>query len=204
MIYESYYWKTELIKLSKKLTKRIPYKRFWTDAQNGAFEKEIMIGFYIVRKLIESQKLPNRLVSTKIVGRKFPNKNVTVHLMNTHRFYEHYDFENGKTDKFDLKFLINQIVHSYIFSPEFDINEETGEMTLSSIHFCSDDQRNKWIYEPRLSTIINLFDKIGNSVVTNSHMTFDANKNDYRIVQGDEEIPMPKDVKQIIKQTKRK
>jgi hypothetical protein len=199
MIYESHYWKTELIKLSKKLTKRIGYKRFWTDAQNGAFEKEIMIGFYIVRKLIESQKLPNRLVSTKIIGRKFPNNDTTVHLMNTHKFYEHYDFHNGKTEKFDLRFLINQIVHSYIFSPDFYINEENGEMTLSGIHFCSDDQRNNWIYELNLTTVIGLFEKIGNSPVTNSSMTFDNNKKDYRVIHDDEVIQIPKEDEEILR-----
>ncbi len=198
MIYESYYWKTELIKLSKKLTKRIPYKRFWTDAQNGAFEKEIMIGFYVIRKLIESKKLPNRLVSTKITGCKFPNKGTTVHLMNTYKFYDHYDFANGKTEKFDLRFLINQIIHSYIFSPDFEINEENDEITLSAIHFCSDDQRNKWIYELNLSTVIGLFTKIGNSHVTNSSMTFDDNKKDYRVVHGDEIIPIQKEDEEIL------
>lgn len=198
MIYESHYWKTELIKLSKKLTKRIPYKRFWTDAQNGAFEKEIIIGFYIVRKLIVSIRLPNRLVSTKITGCKFPNNGKTVHLMNTHKFYEYYDFDNGKTEKFDLRFLINQIIHSYIFSPDFDLNEENGEMTLSAIHFCSDDQRNKWIYELKISTVIDLIYKIGNSHVTNSSMTFDKNKKDYRVVHSDEVISIPKEDLEIL------
>jgi hypothetical protein len=199
MIYESHYWKIELVKLSKKLTNRIPYKRFWTDAQNGAFEKEIMIGFYIVRKLIESKKLPNRLVSTKIPGRKFPNSGTTVHLMNTHRFYDHYDFDNGKTEKLDLIFLINQIVHSYIFSPDFDINEDNGEMTLSAIHFCSDDQRNKWIYELSLSTVIDLFAKIGNSHVTNSSMTFDDNKKDYRVIHDDEIMQIAKEDEEMLR-----
>ena len=157
-----------------------------------------MIGFYIVRKLIESKKLPNRLVSTKITGRKFPNNGRPVHLMNTHKFYEYYDFDNGKTEKFDLRFLINQIIHSYIFSPDFNLNEDNGEMTLSAIHFCSDDQRNKWIYELKLSTVIGLFDKIGNSHVTNSSMTFDKNKKDYQVVQGDEVIPIPKEDLEIL------
>lgn len=187
MIYESHYWKSELIKLAKKLTNRVSYKRSWTDAQNGAFEKEIMIGFYIVRKLMESQKLPNQLVSTKIIGRKFPNNGTTVHLMNAHQFYNHFDFDNGKTEKFDLRFLVNQIVHSYIFTPDFDINEDNGEISLSAINFCSDDQRNKWIYELRLTTITKLFTIIGNSHVTNSTMRFDENKKDYRVINGEED-----------------
>jgi hypothetical protein len=199
MIHESYYWRAELIKLSKKLSKRIPYKRFWTDAQHGAFEKEIMIGFYIIRKLIEAQKLPNAIIATKINGHRFPNNGTNVHLMNNHRFYDHYEFDNGKTEKFDLKFLINQIVHSYIFSPEFDITEDDGKMTLTAILFCSDDQRNKWIYELKFLSIINLFEKIGNSHVTNAHLTFDVNKKDYRITQSDEGITIPKDAKKVTK-----
>lgn len=119
MIHESIYWKRELTKLSKKLTARIPYKRFWTGAQNGAFEKEVMNGFYMVRKLLESQKLPNIIASTKLIGRKYPNNGTDVHLMNNHRFFEHYDFDNGKDEKFDLKFLINQIVHKLYFLTQF-------------------------------------------------------------------------------------
>ena len=204
MIHESYYWKTELVKLSKKLTARIPYKRFWTDSQNGAFEKEVMIGFYMVRKLLKSQKLPNIIASTKLNGLKYPNNGTDVHLMNNHRFPEHYDFENGKDEKFELKFLINQIVHSYIFSPDFEINEETGDMTLSSIHVCSDDHRNKWIYEISLKTVIDLFDKVGRSNVTSAHYMYDPQKKDYRVSQSDGVVPIPENIEKFIKQKKKK
>lgn len=200
MIHESYYWKRELTKLAKKLTNRIPCKRFWTDAQNGAFEKEVMIGFYVVRKLLESQKLPNIIASTKLIGIKYPNNGTDVHLMNNHRFPEHYDFENGKDEKFDLKFLINQIVHSYIFSPNFDIDETNGDMTLSAIHFCSDDHRNKWIYEVSIQTIIELFDKVGQSNVTSAHYFYDHQKKDYKVSQSDGIIPIPDDIEKIIKE----
>jgi hypothetical protein len=165
----------------------------------------MMIGFYVIRKLIESQKLPSALVSTKLSGRKFPNNGADVHLMNTHRFYEHYDFENGKTEKFDLRFLVNQIIHSYIFSPVFDVNENDGEMELFGIHFCSDDQRNKWIFELKLSTVIALFDKVGNGNVTKASLMYDMIRKDYRILQGDESVPIPANIKKLIKkQTKRK
>ncbi|MGV3527841.1 MAG: hypothetical protein ACO1OO_03020 [Flavisolibacter sp.] len=200
MIYESYYWKSELIKLSKKLTKRIRYKRFWTDSQNGAFEKEIMIGFYVIRKLIEAHKVPNELISTKIKGKRYPNKGKIVHLMNNHKFPEYYDFENGKEDKLDLKFLINQIVHSYIFSPNFELND-AGDLELSTIHFCSDDHRNKWIYELTLLNIIELFEKIGNSNVTSASYYFDEQKKDYRTKQSDGIVPIPEDIERIIRQS---
>ena len=56
MIGESYYWKKELVKLAIKLDKRTKQKRAWTEAQHGTFEKEITIGFYIIRKLIEAKQ----------------------------------------------------------------------------------------------------------------------------------------------------
>jgi len=59
MIIESRYWKKELLKIADKLSKRLIYRKRWSEAQFGTFEKEIMIGFYIVRKLIEAKKISN-------------------------------------------------------------------------------------------------------------------------------------------------
>ena len=74
MIYESYYWRKELVKLATKLEKRISFSGSWTDSQYGTFEKEIMIGFYMIRKLRDSFKLTNNIISTKISGIKYPSK----------------------------------------------------------------------------------------------------------------------------------
>src|SRR6476660_1862320 len=111
MIYESHYWKKELLKLATKIEKRIPYKRSWTDSQNGDFEKEVMIGFYMIRRLTESFKLTNNIIATNISGFKYPNKGKIVTLMNNHRFMELYDFKQRRKGKFTLAFLINQIIH---------------------------------------------------------------------------------------------
>jgi len=148
MIYKSYYWKKELIKLSRKLTKRLTQTNWWTEVQHGTFEKEIMIGFYIIRKLIEANKLSNEIVSTKIKGFKFPNIGKTIHVMNNHRFYEFFNFDNPKPNNFNLIFLANQIVHSYLFSPSFD----PEDFSLNGIHFSSDKDRNTWLYEISIDT----------------------------------------------------
>ena len=64
----------ELVKLATKLEKRISFSGSWTDSQYGTFEKEIMIGFYMIRKLRDSFKLTNNIISTKISGIKYPSK----------------------------------------------------------------------------------------------------------------------------------
>jgi hypothetical protein len=225
MIYESFYWRKELIKLATKIEKRIPYKRSWTDSQNGDFEREVMIGFYMIRKLKESFKLTNNIIATNIAGFKYPSKGILVTLMNNHRFMELYDFEQPKKDKFNLTFLINQIVHSYIFSPKFDVNrdeaikgiEDKTTITWEDIHgainsvkieltgilFCSDDKRNEFLYELSIKDIINLFRKTGNCNVTSTSRTFNEKKKDYDVIQSDEEIPIPKHILKLIKKSEK-
>lgn len=56
MINESYHWKIELLKISSSLKKRLSQKR-WTIKSSFLFEKEIFVSLYIVRKLIEAEKI---------------------------------------------------------------------------------------------------------------------------------------------------
>jgi hypothetical protein len=186
MIFESSYWKDELLKLSQRLSARRTFKRRWTEDQHGSFEKEIMIGFYIIRKLIEAQKLSNINVSTKVSGFRIPHNAGIVHRMNSHRYYEFYDFGKTESSKFDLIFLCNQIVHSYVFAPAFI--EENGKVILESIHFCSDDKRNSWLFELTVDTLIDLLNKLGEDFPSDSRMHYDEKKKDYTITNGNEEV----------------
>jgi hypothetical protein len=50
-----------------------------------------------------------------------------------------------------------------------------------------------------------LFDKVGNGNVTKASLMYDMIRKDYRILQGDESVPIPANIKKLIKkQTKRK
>ncbi len=200
MINESYYWKKELLKLAVRLEKRKKNQRWWTESQYGTFEKEIMIGFYIIRKLLEAKKLTNAIVSKKIIGTKFPNNGTNVTLGNNHRFFELYDFEKPKQDKFDLIFLCNQLVHSYIFSPNFECDSETGkgEKTLSSILFCSDENRNKWLFEIHIDSVTNLFKELGNDYPNSYKRIYDKKRNDYIVTNSHTDQEIPKDIEDLI------
>ncbi|MBA3987207.1 MAG: hypothetical protein H0X63_11695 [Flavobacteriales bacterium] len=201
MIYESYYWKKELLTLADKLHKRTKSKRWWTEAQHGTFEKEVMIGFYIIRKLIEAKtKLTNALVATKFKGIKYPNNGKKVTWRNNHRFHECYDFEKPLTSKYDIIFLCNQFVHSYIFSPCFSSEDESenSPMTLSSIHFSSDDKRNDWLFEISIESVIKIFKDIGNDYPSSSHQHYDPRKGDWKIINGNEKMELSKKIEEII------
>lgn len=191
MIFESYYWKRDLLKLSRKLTKR-KAAIIWNEPDYGEFEKEIMVGFYIIRKLCESYKLSNAIISTKVKGRRIPNKGKIVHLMNNHKYVDLYDFEKAKAEKFDLTFLANQLVHSYVFSPFFSDEEENEINPLAGIHFCSDKFRNEWLFELSVDIIIDIFIRAGNDYPAAGSMIFDNKKKDYKVEWHNDSDRLPK------------
>ena len=128
MIAESYYWRNELLKRAESLKKNKYFNRRWIDSQYGNLEKNVMIGFYIIRKLIESQKLTNKLVSTNLNGLKYPTSKNGITIFNNHRIEEFYDLENPQKAKFKLDFLINQFIHSFIFKPIVSLNGKNGKI----------------------------------------------------------------------------
>jgi len=72
MIHESYYWKDDLLKLSRKLESRLLQTK-WGERNLYTIEKEIFIGFYSVRKLIESRKTSNSIKSKFYDIKEFPH-----------------------------------------------------------------------------------------------------------------------------------
>ncbi len=211
MIHESYYWRKELIIISKNIQKKIKVEKNWSDSKYAKFEKDIMFGFYIIRKLMEAKKLSNIIGSTKFQLKMFASNGKPITLLNNHRFDENYNFENTKPIKRDLKFLINQFVHSYIFKPIISVvdgkslklieNEkisdedyieiyESGDKELTGILFNSDTDKNKFLYEIDIYKIIEIFEKVGNCNITKVEMIFNPTKGDYDTFQyeGENEI----------------
>lgn len=221
MIFESHYWKKELYKINKKIIKRKESNNFWTENQYGTFEKEIMIGFYIIRKLVEAKKLTTKLLNSTIEGNKYLNKGKDITLMNFHRFDEFFNLDSPVKHNFDLAFICNQIIHSYIFSPNFSepskdilekldkentISEEVIEALdesnfLISVYFSSDFNKNKYLYEIEILKIIELFSDVANCDVTSIYQVYNPKTKDYDRFQSDEEIELPEDIKALIKRT---
>lgn len=150
-----------------------------------------MIGFCIVRKLIESKKLTNELVSTKIKGNKMPNIGKEIHLFNSYRFYEYFDFDGSQKVGFEMIFLCNQIVHSYIFSPFFHETDKNKPAELAGIHFCSDAHKNNWLYEIEIGVVIKLFESVGNNYPSAGKYRYNSNKKDYDVVNSDDMQSIP-------------
>lgn len=221
MILESYYWRKELIKTSKKLPQLLKVKKEWSPTKYAKFEKEIMFGFYIIRKLIEANKLTNKLVSTNRECKVYSNTGTKINIRNNHRFNEYYDFENFTKRKCDLKFLNNQFVHSYIFSPVINVIDkksldllehktltdekfrkiyEDAEKEVVAILFNSDTNKNQSLFEIDIKEVIEIFSEVGNCNVTSTKMEYNPQKDDWDVFQSDDAIEISPEIEKIINQ----
>lgn len=224
MIHESYYWRKELIKISDKIQKKIKVQKNWSDSKYAKLEKNLMLGFYIIRKLMEVNKLTNKLGSSKFQLKEYKNSSVNITLLNNHKFYDNYDLQNHNIVKRDLKFLINQFVHSYTFAPKFEITNknilkrledenlseeeqndiyDNSEKELIGILINTDSNKNTSLFEIDIKSIIDIFTKIGECNVTHIEMKFNPKKGDYDTFQSDEEIEMSEEMRLFIEKSEK-
>ena len=183
MIWESYYWKSDLLKHAAALRKRKEQKR-WVDASYGRTEQTVMLGFYSIRKLIEARKLRDDVAHqiVEISAHAPTGKRIT--RLNSHRIDELYDLDRRRSESCRLEWLCNQIIHSYIFAL---LTEEHGG--LAGVLVTSDRNRSKALYEVTVDQMIVLFDQIGNDYPTDVSMKFDPDLGDYKVHSGNAAQP---------------
>jgi hypothetical protein len=178
MLYESQFWKEDLTKIAKRLKKRSRTP----SSDEMAFvktEKDIFIGFYMVRKLAESQKITDASANLEIDAISYPRLDERVDRINRSNWEELYDLENGQNIKVKIDFLYNQIIHSFIFSQIFEDENDT----LVSIFVTSDRKRNTCIYEIKIQELIRLFTAVGLDEVSMVTFERDGITNEIRIKQ---------------------
>ena len=140
MISESYFWKKELLKSFQTLAKfRIQKRRNEASFVNS--EKAIMISAYIIRKLTDANKIPINFLNEKIQIKTFLPITRSINRFNCFRVDEVYNLNDYFFEIKDIRFLLNQLIHSFIF--EFAINENN---LVNGIFLNSDKNKDKKIY----------------------------------------------------------
>lgn len=154
MIHESSYWKNDLLKLARTLERRIIQTR-WSDKNLFVVEKEIFLGFYAIRKLIESKKISDSITQRKHKLQEFPYSgdpnSIVTHMRDTE-----YDLASGKTSYLTTVELCNQFIHSHHFLPFLPDGKH-----LVGFFFCSDRKRTSGIYLVTIFDIVELYRVVG-------------------------------------------
>lgn len=157
MIYESKYWKDDLLKRSRSLQKKKSQKR-WTEASYAILERDAMVGFYTIRKLLEAHKIDTAYKNKQVHLRSYGIKNGPSTLWKRWEFFNVYDMENSRNDTLKLIDVCNQIIHSYHFFVAW-----SERSTLEGVYFNSDKSRQDRLYFIEIDSIIDLFTEIGNN-----------------------------------------
>lgn len=175
MIYESGFWKDDLLKQAKVLRSRMTQKR-WTENSFARLEQTVMLGFYSIRKLSEAKKISDSVANKGITVKSYAWKGKLVTKMNWGDIDKLYDLDAAQPTTKNLMFFCNQFVHSYVFVTSFD-----DKNCLDGIFVSSDRERHKALYLIEMLQIIDFFEQIGNDYPSSASFIFDEKLGDYRI-----------------------
>ena len=136
------------------------------------FEKEIIISFFLIRKLFETHKVSSesREYEAEVYSYAPSGKRITKR--NQHSIDEVYDLDNEKK----IVFLANQLIHSCtIFAYR---NEDRN---WGGVYACSDFERNKTIYRIPIEEIISIFKLVGNDYPSSVSMQWNDEAGNYDV-----------------------
>lgn len=117
MITESSYWKRPLLNGAAVIRKYMDKEEI-TDAQFARIEREMFIGFYAVRKLLDATGKVGPETRNMKVGLKWYPKRPSqpvVDWYNRGEFWELYNLEDPRSEERDLLYVAHRMVHSFIF-----------------------------------------------------------------------------------------
>ncbi|MCX5876487.1 MAG: hypothetical protein NT087_09410 [Deltaproteobacteria bacterium] len=168
MIHASSFWKDDLLKLANKLERRLIQTR-WSEKSFFAVEKEIFLGFYSIRKLIESNKVSKSVAQKMYKIHEFPSQGKLELITNNFKS-EQYDFNRAREAKISIALLCNQFIHSHYFLPFFP----TGK-SLLGFFICSDHRKKTGIYLITIFDIVSIYRLVGNNYPNNYRAMRHAN-----------------------------
>ena len=122
MIWESWYWRTDLKKFADSLRRRQNQMR---DPSLARCEQTFMVGFFYVRKLIESRKLSRDFADRQVKAISYPTMGKHIHLINFRRDVDElFNLDAPKQTSVKVEDLANQLIHSYVLY--LSTNKERG------------------------------------------------------------------------------
>jgi hypothetical protein len=181
MIWESSYWKKEILKIADKLERRITQKK-WFDASNANAEKEIMVSAFMVRKLFESKKIDDTIERKTIPIIKYPSNGKKISLLRRLSPERFFTLEVPNKSKITIKDIYNNIIHSYIFM----LNIVDGEFQ----YFWVASDWNKFAFMLQINVIdyISILREVGNYFPKAEGYFYDDKKEDYIVIRNEKKL----------------
>lgn len=164
MITESYYWKKPLLNGAKVIRKYMNAENI-SEAQFARVEREILIGFYSIRKLLEATgKVSAETRAMKVTLKRYEKRpdQPIVDFYNRSEFGELYDLDKPAPKSSDLLYVVNQMVHSFIFTL-------SGDDDGHGAFFTSDRGKETRLNFVSTDEIVRVFESVGNDYPSEFH-----------------------------------
>ena len=174
MIWDSVLWKNDLLRIAKKLD--VLKNERMAEKQLFQAEKDIFVSFYIIRKLIEANKLSDKTVHRQYQLVKYNCKGKCVTIMNWHKIESLYDLKCKLKENHDLVYLCNQFIHSYVFVLSYSNDEKA-----KGVYFCSDRERRRHVFYFSFKYLIDILKIVGTDDVTKKKLVFNSSKQDFTV-----------------------
>jgi hypothetical protein len=114
MIWESWPWRQSLLRDAETLARW--GKKNPSDRRAFLIEHKVFNGAYGIRKLYQAKKLSSSFDDLSIQCLIYPGQAKTISLQDSHKWNDHYDFEDSRRDTIPAKRLIDMIIHSFTFA----------------------------------------------------------------------------------------
>lgn len=135
-----------------------------------------MLGFFMVRRLIELHKVSSATRDCTLRVFSCQAREKHVHRMNHHRLDELYDLEKERRETKKPLYLSNQFIHAYM---SFVARDESRNW--SDVYVVSDFDRNVCIWRIPVSEVRRLFIVASQDYPHKLQMEFKQQKGDYDV-----------------------
>ncbi|WP_156786318.1 hypothetical protein [Microterricola viridarii] len=154
MIGDSVPWREELLKSAARL-RRWNTQRRWTSRTYFLAERDIMMGAYSIRRLIDSEKSSSLLPTRRIRTYRYALIARVPMLLDRFEPERFYDLRKPARTELEVGRLCNQIIHSFVFQIYLEHDSTT------SVVFNSDRDRGKHLHGISFEDLAALFDYVG-------------------------------------------
>jgi len=172
---ESCYWKEELQRIVRSI-RPVAKPRRWSDRAHNIIERDLVIGFFLLRRLIELHKVSSTTRDQKINVFLHRTKGKNVTLLNEHHIMELYNIDSEVPVTKKPLYIANQFIHAYTSLVARDKNRN-----WSDVFVVSDYDRNDCIWRVPIPVIRKLFRTAAEDYPYYSKFDFNPNKGDYDI-----------------------
>ena len=174
---ESYYWKENLKRSLGKLAMWQKQRR-WSEHSICLFEREIIVTFFFIRKLIEDHKLTDKCRTQNLIGTRYRHVGPRVDISNRWKIEKLYNLGHGRKRSLSLTFVANQIIHNFIF-----ITVRFQKGMPEGIMVSSDFKRNNHLYHFSLTELVRVIRNVAADNIMYVEMRRHSKTEDMEVVR---------------------